>query len=184
MEEMNLKDENNKKLLDSVYQTAQTVLNMYAFVLNRTCNEMLKTHIEKNKQTLCETKAECETLSKTLNTEIQDFNWFKKARINAMLNFNALIDDRTENLAKILIVELNNCVINLIQQIDETPNAINEISSVADSLKKSLEKQQEGFKKYLVKDPNKFNKSVEKNNQNSKKKTVKKSSKKTTKQAN
>ena len=145
---------------------------------------MFKNHIEKNKQTLCETKAECETLSKTLNTEIQDFNWFKKTRISAMLSFNTLLDERTENFAKILIVELNNCVINLIQQMDETPNAINEISSVADGLKKSLEKQQEGLKKYLVKDPNKFNKSVEKNKQNLKKKTVKKSGKKTTKQAN
>lgn len=179
MEEINLKDDNSKKLLNTVYELSLKTYNTLNFIFNKTCSELLKNNIVKSKDFLVAIKSECETLAKTTDIQLLEFNWFKKTRINLVLNFNALIFDSTENLSKILVSEFNSAVIRIIYDIDNNPNAISEIIEIAQNLKKFLEKQYESYKKFLVKNPAEYGKSKDnksiKNEQNLKKNSKQKS---------
>ncbi len=158
MEETNLKDENNKCLLEQLYNISKQLYALVNTVQEKTCNESFKSQLQKNKQDFCEFKAECETLAKTLGISLQEMNWFKKFKNSASLNFNILFEDGTEALAKHIIVIFNRNIIDLITAVDNCPNSIEEVKNVELELRKYLEKNLENYKKYLVKNPSAFNK--------------------------
>lgn len=161
MEETNLKNENNKNLLEEVYQILKEVLNCTNAVFDKTCSEHFKKELLKIKQDFFEFKVECETLASTLGISFQNLNWIRRIKKSVSLNFNFLFEEETEKLAKVLIVNFNNSVIELIIAQDNNPNAIEEVKTLTTNVTRKLEKTIENAKKYLVKNPLCYNKKNE-----------------------
>ncbi len=180
MDGKNILSENSKNLINFVYQSCNNIVLITRTISKKTSSESFKEHLEKNASNFLKIINDCFTLSKEHNINLQDINIFKKTKLKTLINLNIILDNTTENLAKIILVNMNENIINLIKQLDCCPNSDEEIKKVALTLNKLEEKFIHETKKFLLKDPTSYGELTIKQDTN-KKVSAKSTKKKTAK---
>lgn len=170
-------DDTSKNLLERIYQGNKSNIYVLNNLICKTVNENFKSQLEKNRDSLLRIINDCLAISSNLNTNLQDITLLKKAKLKSIIKFNNIVDNSTENSTKTLLTLFNEEIFNIIKALDCNENSSEEIKKLALLYNKTLEKCINDTKKFLIKDPNRFDDILQKKKDNkneNKKKKLKK----------
>lgn len=141
--------ETNIKLLDDAYKNVRMGSYAVDCIIEKIKDEGLENLMRKQNEFYLQATQKLDKFAKENAYNLKDINFMLKASSFMSINMKTLLNQDTSHIAEMLIEGTTMGIITLIKEINENPNAKQELIELSNEIVANQEKFVESLKKFL-----------------------------------